>query len=224
MEKIDKRRHYVLMLDTETANSIEQPFVYDLGWAVIDTKGYIYRTRQFLVADIFLDEKELMQSAYYAEKIPLYWERVRKGEIVLRQFANIRKALLADMAEFEISEVCAHNARFDVNALNTTQRWLTKSKYRFFFPFGTEIWDTMRMAENTICQQKLYRQFCERNGYLCKNGTVRKTAEILFRYINCDTSFIEEHTSLADVLIETQILAKCFRQHKPMRKNCFNKF
>ena len=224
MEKIDRRKRYILMLDTETANTIEQPFVYDLGWAIIDKKGNVYRSRKFIIADIFLEEKELMQSAYFAEKIPLYWEEYHKGLAKIRSFANVRKILVADMAEFGIDIVCAHNARFDVNALNTTQRWLTKSKYRYFFPYGTQIWDTLRMAESTICKQKWYIEFCQKNNYLCKNGSVRKTAEILYRYINGQNDFEEEHTSLADVMIEKEIFAKCFRQHKAMRKNCFNKF
>ena len=40
---------------------------------VVDKKGNVYKTCSFVNADIFLDEKDLMQSAYYANKIPQYW-------------------------------------------------------------------------------------------------------------------------------------------------------
>ena len=51
MEKIDKRRHYILVLDTETANTIMNPdgsmdmssvLVYDCGWQIVDTHGNVY--------------------------------------------------------------------------------------------------------------------------------------------------------------------------------------
>ena len=33
-----------------------------------------------------------------------------------------------------------------------------------------------------------------------------------------NTDFIESHTALEDVMIEKEILAYCYRQHKKMRK------
>ena len=38
-QKLDKRKHYYLTLDTETANSTEKPLVYDIGGAVHDMQG-----------------------------------------------------------------------------------------------------------------------------------------------------------------------------------------
>ena len=77
------------------------------------------------------------------------------------------------------------------------------------------------MAQDTICKQWTYKEWCYRNGYLTKNGRPKATAEILYRYISGQEDFIEEHTGLADVLIEKEIFAKCMAQHKPMRKECF---
>ena len=54
-----------------------------------------------------------------------------------------------------------------------------------------------------------------------KNGQYRKTAEILYQFISGNHDFEEEHTGLADVMIEKEILAYCFRQKKPMRKLLF---
>ena len=50
------------------------------------------------------------------------------------------------------------------------------------------------------------------------NGRLRKTAEILWRFISGNNDFEESHTGLEDVLIEAEIMWYCFRQHKPMRK------
>ena len=51
---------YVMVIDTETANNVEQPLPYDFGWAVLDTEtGEIVRKFSYVCAEIFLD-KELM--------------------------------------------------------------------------------------------------------------------------------------------------------------------
>jgi DNA polymerase III epsilon subunit-like protein len=118
--------------------------------------------------------------------------------------------------------VSAHNARFDYNALNTTQRWLTKSKYRYFFPYGTEVWDTLKMARSVVSKTPTYKRFCQENNYMTKNNQVRLTAEILYRYITRNLDFIESHTGLEDVEIERQILSYCFRKHKAMKKALWN--
>ena len=69
----------VIVLDTETANSLEEPIAYDIGFAVIDTEsGDILEEHSFAIAEIFLD-KELMDSAYYKEKIRQYWIEIKKG-------------------------------------------------------------------------------------------------------------------------------------------------
>ena len=62
-----------IVLDTETTNSLEEPLAYDIGWAVVDESGTILKAESYAVAEIFLD-KELMTSAYFAAKIPKYWE------------------------------------------------------------------------------------------------------------------------------------------------------
>jgi DNA polymerase III epsilon subunit-like protein len=129
--------------------------------------------------------------------------------------------MLADMAEYHITEIVAHNARFDLNALNTTLRWQTKSRFRYWFPYGTEIWDTMKMARDVIHKMPTYRAFCEEHELLTKNGRLSTTAENLYRFIIDDVDFTESHTGLEDVQIEREIMFYCYRQHKPMRKLLF---
>ena len=223
-KKIDKRVNYRLVIDTETCpvdKDLQEVlpsnmWTYDIGWAIVDKRGKVYKTRSFVNADIFLAEKELMNSAYYADKIPMYWKQIRSGERVLTSWYAIKKTLRKDMAEYGVKEVYAHNMRFDYGTLNNTERWLAKSKYRYFFPYGTEICDPLKMARQVIGTMPTYRKFCQENGYLTKNGQLRFTAEILYRFISKDNTFVESHTGLEDVLIEKEILAYCFKQHKKM--------
>lgn len=224
--KIDRRRHYVLVVDTETANTINcngkldmsNVLMYDCGWQVVDTRGNVYKSQSWVNSDIFYHEKDLMASAYYNSKIPRYLVDIATKQRKVGNTYQIRRAMLEDMKEYRISEVVAHNARFDVNSLNNTLRFTSKSKCRYWFPYGTEIWDTMKMARSVMCKMPTYRKFCEANGYVTKTHQLRVTAEILWKFISKDTSFQESHTGLEDVTIEAQIMAYCFRQHKKMEK------
>lgn len=224
---IDRRHIYGICLDTETANTINDEtglnmrdvLFYDLGFQVVDSHGRTYGKKfSFVNADIFIHEKELMKSAYYAKKIPRYKADIASGKRTLATTYIIRKILCQVIKDYDCKFVCAHNARFDQRALNNTQRWVTKSKYRYFLPMGLEWWDTLKMAQSVMGNMPTYRNFCEENGYLTKNGQLRFTAEICYRFITKDNSFVESHTGLEDVEIETEILRYCHRQHKAMKK------
>ena len=228
-KKIDRRISYKIVIDTETCPvdrdfdgvAPENMWVYDLGYAVVDKRGNVYETFSFVNADIFLNEKELMKSAYYAKKIPMYWEDIKAGKRILTSFYNIRKQLLASIEEYEVTEIFAHNMRFDYGTLNVTQRWLTKSKYRYFFPYGMEICDTLKMARDILGNMPTYRRFCEENGLMTKNNQPQYKAETIYKFITKNLDFVESHTGLEDVLIEKEILAYCYKQHKKMRKLLF---
>lgn len=232
--KIDRRKVYGIMLDTETANTIVEEdgnlnmryvLPYDIGFAVIDSKGNIYEKFSFVNEDIFCDEYQLMISAYYADKIPNYIRDLAQGKRVLANTYAIRTILFDMIEKYDCQFVCAHNARFDVVACNNIQRWTTKSKYRYFFPRKVEIWDTLRMAQDVILKMPTYIAFCEKYGFMTKHKTPRPqaTAEVLYRFITGNLDFAESHTGLEDVEIETEILKYCVRQHKPMRKVLYEK-
>lgn len=226
MQKIDKRKTYILVIDTETANGtvtkegktdFRDCQVYDFGYAVIDKRGNVYDTGSFVNSQIF-EKNYFMESAYYAKKIPQYKEDIKSGKRILTDWFNIKQEVKRICNLYNIKAICAHNAAFDVRACNSTQRYLTKSKFHYFFPYGIEIWDSLKMARDVILKQPTYIRFCEKNGYTTATGKPKATAEILYRYIILDNDFIEKHTGLEDVLIEKEIIAYCFRQKRKMRK------
>lgn len=199
-----------IVLDTETTNSIDDPIVYDIGWAVIDENGEVYETASYVVADVFLD-KELMASAFFADKVPQYWKEIKNGSRVLASFKNIRFRLMDCCKAHGVKIIVAHNARFDYRSATLTQRFLTNSKYRFFFPYGVEIWDSLKMARQAFKGED-YDTFCYENDYTTKNGRKRYTAEILYRFLTGNNDFEESHTGLEDVMIEKEIFAECLRR------------
>lgn len=222
------RKDKILVIDTETANTLTRPdgsadmsdvLVYDCGWQVADRDGNIYDAQSYVNKDIFCKEKDMMQSAYYADKIPRYIEDMDAGRRKLATFYEIRSALLDTALRHNIKYFAAYNARFDANALNRTQSWITKSAYRYALPFGEFVWlDIMKMAQDAIVTTRAYKQWAKDRDFLQKNGAPRKTAEMIYRYITGQDDFAESHTGLEDVEIETFIMAHCFAE--AARRKC----
>ena len=217
-----------LVFDTEVCNcpkidgqlDVENGQVYDLGMQVVDKDGYIYDEYSIVNGDVFWGMPSAMKEAYFADKRPQYVVDILEGKRKVLNTWQMYKLVKQLCEEYDIKACIAHNARFDIKVLNATMRYQTKSRCRWFFPYGIPIWDTMKMANDTICKQKRYKEFCEETGYMTNHAVpqVRKTAEIIWRYLTDDVTFEEEHTGLADVTIEAQIFAECVRQHKAMER------
>ena len=62
-------KHYYLMVDTETCGGLENPYVYDLGMAIVDRKGKVYAKYSFVIAEVFYVMEDLIKKEYYHEKI-----------------------------------------------------------------------------------------------------------------------------------------------------------
>ena len=212
----------IIVLDTETCNSVDEPLPYDIGYAICDRTGHIYVKRSFIVAETFLmGEWRKMQTAYYADKIPQYWAGLATGEYIMKPFFEIMVEIIKYCKTHNVVAICAHNARFDIDALNTTAEYLTG--YRSRVLPDLEVWDSIKMARSIFNNRPSYKNFCAENGFMTKHKTPRcqLTAEVLYRFITQDVEFNEEHTALEDVKIESEIVFACYRAHKKMDKVLF---
>ena len=77
------------------------------------------------------------------------------------------------------------------------------------------------MARQTFGKDENYKKFCIENGFVVQNDKPRLTAEVLYKYISNDLSFEEEHTGLADTLIEKEIFMECVRMNPDIEKKCW---
>ena len=201
----------IMMIDTETTNDIDCPIVYDVGYQLFTLEEGVLLERSFVNADVFLD-RDLMSTAFFADKIPTYWEEIKSGQRTLKRWFNIKRQIAEDCALFDVKYVCAHNAMFDSRALNTTQRYQTTSKRRYFLPYGIEWLDTLKMSRQVMKDNSDYGEFCYNNDSLTQRGCRRYTAEIIYRFLTQRHDFEESHTGLEDVKIETEILKYCLEQ------------
>jgi len=204
-----------LFMDSETAETpkidgqldVGNGQVYDLGLMVIDDEGKIYEKISLINEDVFFRMPQSMQEAYFANKIPQYLEDMRMGKHKIVNSWQMYQIFHELCRKYDISAVVAHNAYFDIKALNATMRYQTKSRCRWFLPWGMEVIDTLKLARNTFAKDPQYVTFCKENGYMTNHEKPRPrlTAEILYKYITGCYEFEESHTGLKDVEIEAQI-------------------
>ena len=229
--KIDKRRKYIMVLDTETANIIEQKeggidyrqgLVYDCGLVITDRFGNIYESVSFINKDIFCDRPDLMLSCYFADKISSYEIEIERKQHFVVNTLQLRQQIYKAMKIYNIDTVAAYNARFDITVLNSTINYATKGACKYWFGRNIEVWDIMKMTK-VITQRKTYADFCNQHGFVTKTGRPRQSAEVVYRYILRQPDFIESHTGLKDAEIEAGIMAYCFQQKKKMNKVLYPK-
>ncbi len=212
----------VLVIDTETANIVEQPLPYDVGYAIVDTEtGKILTEKSFVVAEIFFD-KELMASAYFADKIPQYFKEIKEGKRKVTGIFNVRRSVVDDMKRFDVHKVGAYNMNFDKRATNNDMRYISGSFWRWFFPYGTEFFCIWNMACTSILDTKEFVNFAVKNGFVSECGNVKTSAEIAYRYLTGATDFEEDHTGLEDVKIEIEIMLAVLRSGMAYKDNPYS--
>ena len=216
MKKIDKRRKYYLVADVETAGGLDNPLVYDIGYAITDRQGNIYETRSFIISEIFYN-KPLMTSAYYSEKVPKYLEDIKNGTRTVVTFAEMRLDFIDLALEYDVKVLGAYNLMFDTRALTNTIRFIEKNKTLKFLPYelkNIEMLCIWCLACENLYTQKGFGKMALRNNWVSPTGNFRTTAEVGHRFITGIVDFEEEHTGLEDVIIEIGIMAYALRQNK----------
>lgn len=211
-------KKYVMMIDTETAGTVQRPLPYDVGFAVADLKGNLYEPHSFVNADIYCGERELMKSAYYASKLPQYEEDLRNGTRELTTFFNIRKTFYELYEKYNCIGVAAYNTGFDRRSMNNGFAHSTNGKYRYFFKRNIPLLDVWSMACNSIFQTRTFRRVAYDNGWYSGKGNIRTNAEVAYAYISGQHDFTECHTALEDVAIEAEIMAYCWKRTNPEQR------
>lgn len=193
----------IMIFDTETAGTSSKPFAYNVGYVIYNTD-----TKETLVSKDFVAEQVwhnnmLFSSAYYAEKRPLYVNSMRAKKTKMTKFGYICQEMIRDIKAFDVSSAYAYNSPFDENVFNYNCDW-----YKCANPFDNiPIFDIRGYVHSFLVNED-YLSFCEKNECFTEKGNYSTTAETAYQYITNNPDFKEEHTALADSLIERDILVK----------------
>ena len=195
------------MFDTETT-SIEKPFCYNVGYVIVDMgTGAKLIERDFVIEQIW-HNPELFTTAYYANKRDIYVQRMRARSVVMTKWGYVMQQMFRDFKAFNISDVYAYNSPFDVGVFDFNCDW-----FKTLNPLdNVSIHDIRGMVHNFIAYDSAFQAFCDTNAYYTEGGHYSTTAETVYRFIANNTAFIEEHTALADALIEYDIMAECVQR------------
>lgn len=214
--KLDKRKKMIAVFDTETIGVVE-PLIYDLGITITDKKGCIYAQGNWIIKEIW-EQKDLMNSAYYSWKIPIYEKMIKENLVQVVPWLQAKEEYNRLLKDYNVTVISAYNLQFDIGAMKKTHSSLVKDKSLFLTKKIKETWDIWGLAVQTVLSQKSYKRIAEEKGWFTPKGNYLTNAEVAYRYITNDHYFEESHTALHDTEIETKILAHCLKQNVKLPK------
>ena len=194
------------IIDTETlggAASAHCP-TYHCAGSALTKREEISRINIVVIGNLLLD------SAFYGKaKKEYYLNLLRDTATVLCYTeAEAKEIFSAWLTENNVSCACAHNSGFDFNKTFVSE-----------CVEGMEFIDTWQAFFETIGKYRKYNKFCCENGFVTKSGNIQMTAEICYRFLSGDVSFVEEHTALSDCEIEAEILRAVWATHRKFERN-----
>lgn len=123
--------------------AIARPLVYDIGWTITNRKGEILDSKQYLIAETFA-VPAVFNTAYYAEKRPLYIEMMEQGKVTIKPWRDVMKIFIADLET--VDAVGAYNSMFD---------------FKKAIPF-TELYINKLYSANYMGWELIQRKLCEK--------------------------------------------------------------
>ena len=193
----------ICIFDTETT-SLDKPFCYNVGYVIADTENREILVRRSYVVEQIWHNLPLFQSAYYADKRPLYISAMRARTTIMDKFGYICQQMIRDFKAFNIEIAYAYNSSFDEKVFAFNCDW-----YKCNNPFDNISVKDIRAFALEYLVKDDYKNFCDKYEYYTDNGNYSTTAETVYRFVFNDTNFIEAHTALNDSEIEAKILFAC---------------
>ena len=219
---------------------IGRPLIYDIAWQVIDKDRNVYSSHSYVITETFR-QPDIMRSAYYIDKLPLYYDKLENGDIKEVLWEECKNELITDLNMCNMN--LAFNCTFDFRkAFGFTEQYMTHLRSRDYHEwYDRQVWyvsekmlkknnksdyknpldkatfkfydkiypmaDLWGLACERIINIEEYKKFCLDNGFTSPSGQFFSTsAETVFAFLTKNKDYKEEHTALADVLIESEIL------------------
>lgn len=210
----------IMVIDTETIG-LSKRFAYDIGYVVATWNGKSYelvKKEHFIIKQVFRN-KELFETAYYAEKRPKYVSLLKGKSAKQKYLGHAFRKIRSDMKKYNVTRVFAYNSPFDNSVFQFNSKY-----FKIENPIKSIQWyDIKRVAHEYIHNTRQYRDFVKEHDRDTEKGYIKTNAETTYASIKNNSDFKEEHMGLQDCLIELDILNECIKlgyQGQPLdRKN-----
>lgn len=228
--------------------ALDFPLIYDFGYKLVDRHGNILETESAVVQEIFFNDELFEGAYYahkkpqYMEKIANGTIAVKTWAVLTEKFENILKTykptVCAYNAHFDFKRAIPTTELFFKGFSSKGNFWkanlekkvadrvnnvayegtYTPNPHFRFRKADYEIIDIWRVACENLLNTDKFRNYAFDNGYLTKSNYPKTSAEVVYRYLFLAENFIESHTAIEDVEIETEILFKGLTQKKTINK------
>ena len=217
----------IMVLDTETVGTYGSPLVHDIGYVIL-SKGEIVCKKRFLVKELHVNGKWILDTSDFYQGYKKDYAKARKQEMIL-PFGEIIKELWSDVRKYSVSCISAYNLKFDITALKYSEKFFCNSQKIISKIEKKKLLCLWNLACETIGQTAQFIQWAYENGCIKpESGNIITSAEIMYRYVTNDTSYIECHTALNDALDESEIFKYIKKNFKGscdygLKNNCWMK-
>lgn len=214
-----RTRNNIATLDTETVGTFGSPIIHDFGYMINDKElGTPLVAKRYLTEELHkVNDYMLRTSDFYKSKKSLYDEAKANNEVEIKPWKEIIAEFIADCKKYNVKVISAYNLAFDYRAINATNAFFNNGDTKVMEYINKKaflcIWD---LACETVLDTDDYRKYATMKDLISEKGNYLTNAESCYRYLFKDNDFEEEHTALADVEIEVQIL-------KYIIENCHHK-
>ena len=203
---MNKRKKFIV-LDVEGYSNTRP---YNVGFIVADKYGTIYEKYNFAFTACIMENIRITSDVAIMTKVNIeeiltdeYEQKYKK--IAINDFI---KLFTSTINKYKITQIFAYNVSFDKYSI---KRLIGED---IFNSLNIEWCDIISGIVQTRLLTKKYVQFAQKNGFMTEKNHIMTKAEVVYKYLTNCMDFVEEHTGLADALIEYQILLSVFAQRK----------
>ena len=196
----------IIVFDTETIG-VEKAFCYDLGYVVVNLESKtIIAKKEFVIEQVW-SNKALFETAYYADKKPLYISKLRGRKARLTNWGSAIGAMIKDIKQYEVESAYAYNADFDSRVFDFNADWY-KTRNPLDYVQVFDIWGyTSEAVGRGLAEDDI--AFANKNALISDCGNIKNNADSWGKFFY-GTEWDEEHTALEDSLVECKILLEMF--------------
>jgi len=200
---LKKLKGNILLVDVETTDN--DRVIIEISGKVLNKYLLPIHTFSYIIAETWESEKRMSGEYATLDKVNAWKDNIKYGKSQLLSAKTIASEMNNLFSKYDVSVICAYNLSFDIDAMIKTFRHYGVSVPQIAKVQKLDLW----LYASVIFIKQRYVNFCVSNNYLTKSKNCLTNAEVVYKYISNDNTFIESHVAIDDVNIELDILRTC---------------